>query len=130
MRPPAGWTAARWQQAVPGRGGVLAKGADLVIVNKFGKQESYGAAAFAISSPRLWPRYPGALSVPWTKPGFHEFAGDLAEALRPETVLTGARKRPGRRGMTGGSTRADFCPLPVLRLRKSLWRSRPGPASR
>ena len=84
-------------QAVGRAEAVLAKGADLVIVNKFGKQESYGRGFRDFIAEALARDIPVLLSVPVDQlPGFHEFAGDLAEALRPETVLDWCRAKTRR----------------------------------
>ena len=75
-------------QAVGRAEAVLAKGADLVIVNKFGKQECYGRGFRDFIAEALAQGVPVLLSVPPEQlEGFHEFAGDLAEPVAPETVL-------------------------------------------
>jgi NAD(P)-dependent dehydrogenase (short-subunit alcohol dehydrogenase family) len=85
------------QQAVARAEAVLERGADLVIVNKFGKQESYGRGFRDFIAEALARDIPVLLSVPVDQlPGFHEFAGDLAEALRPETVLDWCRAKTRR----------------------------------
>ena len=67
---------------------MLAKGADLVIVNKFGKQECYGRGFRDFIAEALAQGVPVLLSVPPEQlAGFHEFAGELAEPVAPETVL-------------------------------------------
>ena len=85
------------QQAVGRAEAVLAQGADLVIVNKFGKQESYGRGFRDFIAEAQARDIPVLLSLPVDQlPGFHEFAGNLAEALRPETVLDWCRAKTRR----------------------------------
>lgn len=67
---------------------VLAGGADLVIVNKFGKQECYGRGFRDFIAEALAQGIPVLLSVPPEQlEGFHQFAGDLAEPVAREAVL-------------------------------------------
>ena len=76
------------QEAVGRAEIVLAAGADLVIVNKFGKQECYGRGFRDFIAEALAQGVPVLLSVPPEQlAGFHEFAGELAEAIAPEAVL-------------------------------------------
>ncbi|SMO82547.1 DUF2478 domain-containing protein [Paracoccus laeviglucosivorans] len=67
---------------------VLAKGADLVIVNKFGKQECFGRGFRDFIAEALAQGVPVLLSVPVEQlPGFHEFAGDLAQPVDADQAL-------------------------------------------
>lgn len=76
---------------------VLAQGADLVIINKFGKQECYGRGFRDFIAEALARDIPVLLSVPEDQlPGFHEFAGDLAEPLTPAAVLDWCHARTRR----------------------------------
>lgn len=66
----------------------LAQGADLVIVNKFGKQECYGRGFRDFIAEALAQGIPVLLSVPPEQlADFREFAGDLAEPVAREAVL-------------------------------------------
>ena len=73
---------------------VLAQGADLVIVNKFGKQECYGQGFRHFIAEALARGIPVLLSVPAGQlPDFHDFAGDLAEPVAPAAILDWCRAR-------------------------------------
>ena len=66
----------------------LAQGADLVIVNKFGKQECYGRGFRDFIAEALAQGIPVLLSVPAEQmDGFHEFAGDLAEPVTRDGLV-------------------------------------------
>lgn len=81
-------------QAVALAESVLARGADLVIVNKFGKQECYGNGFRAFIAEALVQGVPVLLSVaPEQLPGFHAFAGALAEPVTPETTTLWCESR-------------------------------------
>lgn len=76
---------------------VLAQGADLVIVNKFGKQECYGRGFREFIAQALHDGIPVLLSVPPEQlAGFHEFAGDLAEPVPANAALDWCRAQTGR----------------------------------
>ena len=76
------------QEAVGRAEIVLAAGADLVIVNKFGKQECYGRGFRDFIAEALAQGIPVLLSVPPEQlDGFHDFAGDLAEKVAPGAIL-------------------------------------------
>ncbi len=76
------------QEAVGRAEIVLAAGADLVIVNKFGKQECYGRGFRDFIAEALAQDIPVLLSVPPEQlDGFHDFAGDLAEKVAPGAIL-------------------------------------------
>ena len=67
---------------------VLAQGADLVIVNKFGKQEGFGRGFRDFIGQALAQGIPVLLSVPPEQlPQFQEFAGDMAQAVVPAQAL-------------------------------------------
>lgn len=73
---------------------VLAGGADLVIVNKFGRQECYGRGFRDFIAEALAQDIPVLLSVPPEQlDGFREFAGDLAEPVARGAVLDWCRAR-------------------------------------
>ena len=73
---------------------VLAQGADLVIVNKFGKQECYGQGFRHFIAEALARGIPVLLSVPAGQlPDFQDFAGDLAEPVAPAAILDWCRAR-------------------------------------
>ncbi|MCV2448713.1 DUF2478 domain-containing protein [Paracoccus sp. DMF] len=75
-------------QAVALAESVLAQGADLVIVNKFGKQECFGNGFRAFIAEALAQGIPVLLSVaPEQLAGFHDFAGELAEPVAPEAAM-------------------------------------------
>ncbi len=81
-------------QAVGRAEAVLAQGADLVIVNKFGKQECYGRGFRDFIATALAQGVPVLLAVPGEQlAGFHEFAGDLAEAVDAAAALDWCRSR-------------------------------------
>ncbi|MTH34469.1 DUF2478 domain-containing protein [Paracoccus limosus] len=81
-------------EAVARSEAVLAQGADLVIVNKFGKQECYGRGFRAFIATALAQGVPVLVSVPCEQlPEFHAFAQDLAEPVAPATVLDWCRAR-------------------------------------
>ncbi len=77
---------------------VLERGADMVIVNKFGKQEALGgglrdliAQALAADTPVLVAVAPEMLSA------FTRFAGDLAQPVTAESALPWCRAAAARR---------------------------------
>lgn len=73
---------------------VLARGADLVIVNKFGKQESFGRGFREFIALALEAQIPVLLSVPAEQmQAFHDFAGDLAQPVAPDAALEWCRAR-------------------------------------
>lgn len=79
-------------QAVALAEAVLAKGADLVIINKFGKQESYGRGFREFIAAALTAQIPVLLSVPSEQlDAFLEFAGALAEPVPAEGALDWCR---------------------------------------
>lgn len=81
-------------QAVARAEAALARGADLVIVNKFGKQECFGRGFRDFIAAALAQGVPVLLSVPVEQlPGFHAFAQDLAEPVMAESVLDWCRAR-------------------------------------
>lgn len=81
-------------QAVARAEAVLARGADLVIVNKFGKQECFGRGFRDFIAQALARGVPVLLSVPAEQlPGFRDFAGDLAEPVAPGAALDWCRAR-------------------------------------
>lgn len=85
------------EQAVARAEAVLTRGADLVIVNKFGKQECYGRGFRDFIAQALAQDIPVLVSVPQEQlPGFHEFAGDLAEPVTPAGALDWCRARTRR----------------------------------
>ncbi|MTH76726.1 DUF2478 domain-containing protein [Paracoccus aestuariivivens] len=73
---------------------VLAKGADLVIVNKFGKQEAFGRGFRDFIATALAQSIPVLLSVPTEQlSDFHSFAGDMAEPIDPPSLLSWCQAR-------------------------------------
>lgn len=75
-------------QAVARAEAALAQGADLVIVNKFGKQECFGRGFRDFIGAALAQGIPVLLSVPSQQlPGFHEFAGELAQPVDADAAL-------------------------------------------
>lgn len=81
-------------QAVARAEAALARGADLVIVNKFGKQECFGRGFRDFIATALARGVPVLLAVPREQlDGFHAFAQDLAEPVTAETVLEWCRAR-------------------------------------
>lgn len=75
-------------QAVARSEAVLAQGADLVIVNKFGKQECYGRGFREFIAQALASGIPVLLSVPAEQlQGFHDFAGELAQPVTADQAL-------------------------------------------
>lgn len=73
---------------------VLHQGADLVIVNKFGKQESFGRGFRELIATALAQDIPVLTSVaPEQMAAFHAFAGPLAQAVSPDTALDWCRAR-------------------------------------
>lgn len=81
-------------QAVALAESVLARGADLVIVNKFGKQECFGNGFRSFIAEALARGVPVLLSVaPEQLPGFHDFAGPLAEPVAPEAATLWCQAR-------------------------------------
>ncbi|KGJ05643.1 Protein of unknown function [Paracoccus halophilus] len=85
------------QQAVARAEAVLRGGADLVIVNKFGKQECFGRGFRDFIAEALARGIPVLLSVATGQlPGFRAFAGELAEPVSPATLLDWCRARAAR----------------------------------
>lgn len=83
-------------QAVGRAQAVLAQGADLVIVNKFGKQECFGRGFREFIAQALEGGVPVLLSVPREQlAGFHEFAGDLAQPVAASAALDWCRAQTG-----------------------------------
>lgn len=81
-------------QAVARAEAVLAQGADLVIVNKFGKQECFGRGFRDFIAAALAQGIPVLVSVPPEQlAGFHDFAEDLAEPVAETAVLDWCRAR-------------------------------------
>jgi nucleoside-triphosphatase THEP1 len=81
-------------QAVARAEAVLADGADLVIVNKFGKQEALGGGFRDFIARALAQDVPVLLSVPPEQlPEFRAFAEGMAEELAPETLLDWCRAK-------------------------------------
>lgn len=81
-------------QAVARAEAVLARGADLVIINKFGKQECFGRGFRDFIATALARGVPVLLSVPQEQlAGFHAFAQDLAEPVTARSVLDWCRTR-------------------------------------
>lgn len=81
-------------QAVALAEAALARGADLVIVNKFGKQESFGRGFREFIAAALAAEIPVLLSVPTEQlEAFLDFAGELAEPVTAETALDWCRAR-------------------------------------
>lgn len=81
-------------QAVARAEAVLASGADLVIVNKFGKQESFGRGFREFIAAALAAEIPVLLSVPTEQlAAFLDFAGALAEPVTAEAALDWCRTR-------------------------------------
>lgn len=75
-------------QAVALSEAVLAGGADLVIVNKFGKQECYGRGFRGFIAEALAQDIPVLVSVPDAQlAAFHAFAGTLAQPVAPDAAL-------------------------------------------
>ncbi|MDO5641922.1 MAG: DUF2478 domain-containing protein [Paracoccus sp. (in: a-proteobacteria)] len=67
-------------------------GARLVVLNKFGKQESFGRGMVAVISDALAQNLPVLISVaPEQQAAFQEFAGDLAVKLSPAEALSWCR---------------------------------------
>lgn len=66
----------------------LAKGADCLIVNKFGKHEAEGRGFRSIIATALAEEIPVLVGVnSLNKPAFLEFVGDLATELAPELPI-------------------------------------------
>lgn len=81
-------------QAVARAEAALARGADLVIVNKFGKQECFGRGFRDVIAQALAQGVPVLLSVPAEQlPGFHAFAGEMAQPVAPGAALDWCRAR-------------------------------------
>lgn len=81
-------------QAVARAEAVLAQGADLVIVNKFGKQECFGRGFRDFIATALAQGIPVLVSVPPEQlAGFHAFAAGLAEPVAEAAVLDWCRAR-------------------------------------
>ncbi|WP_347267332.1 DUF2478 domain-containing protein [Paracoccus sp. (in: a-proteobacteria)] len=71
---------------------VLAQGADLVIVNKFGKQEGLGQGFRAVIAAAVAQGVPVLTTVaPEHLPAFRDFAGDMAEPVPAEAALDWCR---------------------------------------
>ena len=72
------------ERAVGLAGAGLEQGAQLFVVNKFGKQEADGRGFRPVIGHALTSGVPVLLAVnPGNLPAFHAFAEDLAEALEP-----------------------------------------------
>ena len=83
-------------QAVALAEAVLAQGAALVIVNKFGKQECFGNGFRSFIAEALARDIPVLISVaPEQLPGFHDFAGDLAQPVAAEAIAAWCLARTG-----------------------------------
>lgn len=81
-------------QAVARAEAVLARGADLVIVNKFGKQECFGRGFRDFIASALAQGVPVLVSVPREQlAGFHDFAQGLAEPLDEAAVMAWCQAR-------------------------------------
>ncbi|WP_258286676.1 DUF2478 domain-containing protein, partial [Escherichia ruysiae] len=81
-------------QAVARTESVLDRGAELMIVNKFGKQECFGRGFRDTIARALAAGIPVLVHVPDEQlPGFRDFAGDLAEELRPDQIDDWCRAR-------------------------------------
>lgn len=79
-------------QAVARTQAALDRGADLLIINKFGKQECHGRGFRDTIAQALGQGIPVLLHVPDEQlPGFHDFAGDLAEHVTPDGIATWCR---------------------------------------
>ncbi|MBD9529177.1 DUF2478 domain-containing protein [Paracoccus sp. PAR01] len=75
-------------QAVGRAEAALAQGVDLVIVNKFGKQESFGGGFRDFIAHALAQDVPVLLSVPTEQlDDFRAFAGDMAEEIVPSDLI-------------------------------------------
>ncbi|MBV0890745.1 DUF2478 domain-containing protein [Paracoccus sp. Z118] len=71
---------------------VLEGGADLVIVNKFGRQEAEGGGFRELIAEALAQGTPVLIAVaPKFQAAFTDFAGDLAQPLAPEDALDWCR---------------------------------------
>ncbi|WP_134678562.1 DUF2478 domain-containing protein [Paracoccus ravus] len=76
---------------------VLARGADLVIVNKFGKLEAAGRGFRDFIAAALAEDVPVLLHVPPDQlPEFWAFAGTLAEEIDPEGLIDWCKGKIGR----------------------------------
>lgn len=74
-------------EAVARTEAALARGADLLVVNKFGKQESSGGGFRDTIARALTQGIPVLLHVPAEQmPAFREFAHDLAQPLTAEDL--------------------------------------------
>nr|WP_316701829.1 DUF2478 domain-containing protein [Paracoccus thiocyanatus] len=81
-------------QAVARTESVLARGADLMIVNKFGKQECFGRGFRETIARALAAGIPVLVHVPDEQlPGFHAFAGDLAQPVCADRIDDWCRAR-------------------------------------
>ncbi|ABL70644.1 MULTISPECIES: DUF2478 domain-containing protein [Paracoccus] len=81
-------------QAVARTESVLDRGAELLIVNKFGKQECFGRGFRETIARALAAGIPVLVHVPDEQlPAFREFAGELAEELPPEQIEDWCRAR-------------------------------------
>ena len=71
----------------------IARGADLVILSKFGKQESLGRGFCSTIAAALERDLPVLLSVPQEyRDAFLTFAGDLAQEVAPDALAEWCRK--------------------------------------
>ncbi|WP_313350833.1 DUF2478 domain-containing protein [Paracoccus sp. (in: a-proteobacteria)] len=81
-------------QAVARTESVLDQGAELLIVNKFGKQECFGRGFRETIARALAADIPVLVHVPDEQlSAFHEFAGELAEHLLPDQIDDWCRAR-------------------------------------
>ena len=79
-------------QAVARAEAALARGADLVIVNKFGRVEAEGGGFRDLIAQALDSGIPVLVAVPPKFQGaFTEFAGDLSQAVEPGAALDWCR---------------------------------------
>ncbi|MDQ7260229.1 DUF2478 domain-containing protein [Paracoccus sp. PS-1] len=76
---------------------VLDRGAELLIVNKFGKQECFGRGFRDTIARALAAGIPVLVHVPDEQlPGFRDFAGDLAEHVAAERIEDWCRTQLAR----------------------------------
>ncbi|MFD1881829.1 DUF2478 domain-containing protein [Paracoccus pacificus] len=107
-------------------GARLDAGAELVILNKFGKHEAAGRGFRTAIAQALEADVPVLLAVPASvMPAFQAFAGDLAVPLGSgeDAVFGWCVDQLTARTV---DARDLLCPLPVLRLRKRLEQLSPG----
>ena len=72
-------------EALAGAEAMLEGGADLLILNRFGKVEAEGGGGRALLARAVELGVPAVVAVPWRNIGaFRAFAGDLAEEIGPE----------------------------------------------